>query len=411
MSDSFEPKRPRVEVYSLSTAERKAIFDNVYFDEDSLDVDNELFKKESQELNIKEIMKYKEYYKKLNSIEFDKLAKVGEELKRKLYDARSKLGIKVNNILDECGLTIISNRLGPLLFDFVDDNLDDDKRKNIVEILRKVYEDEMDDVIILDKMLKALGLKKYFDYKVRVPLDSKGNPCAPAKMNGIIQTDAAQNNRNFIFPFPFFKVTTHFPVFYCHSVFCDFVDILDDRKTNKVVEKYEEFIEKDNGKIKRKLDDCISELILSILSVNEEQNNYVLDVTQALLSLFGFATTFINCRIENESGSTIAILGAAVLKEKFPFIMIAESNNSYSLDTVLKHLQSYGLSKVKFIDNDPCFLITYDRGILYVYGIAKVNCRVVCTCLLSLEFTNHLFNVQKFQDKLFKCLGALRFFF
>jgi hypothetical protein len=77
----------------------------------------------------------------------------------------------------------------------------------------------------------------------------------------------------------------------------------------------------------------------------------------------------------------------------------------------LQGLQYYGLTSAEFIDNDPCFLITFDRGILYVYGVAKVNRRVVCSCLLSLEFTNYFFNVQKFTDTLFRCLGALRFFF
>ncbi len=36
---------------------------------------------------------------------------------------------------------------------------------------------------------------------------------------------------------------------------------------------------------------------------------------------------------------------------------------------------------------------------------------VVCSCLLSLEFTNYFFNVEGFNDKLFRCFGVLRLFF
>lgn len=381
----------------------------------SLDVDNELFKKESRELDISETMKYKEYRRKLCSIECDRLESALERLKcirretelaaDKFKDARSKLGIKINNMLDACDLTIISNRLQSLLFDLVDDDLDEEKRKNIVEILRKVYEDDMDDVITLDKLLKALGLKSYFDIKVRVPLDSKGKPYAPHVMNGMIQTDAAKNDRHFIFPFPYYNITTYFPVFFCHPMFVDFVDILEERNTNKVVEKYKDFIGKDNGNIKRRLDNCVSRLILLILSVNEGQNNYVFDFAGILLSLFGIGKVFMNYKIENEYEHEIMLNAAVFTNNKFqlPFIMIAESYNAYSVDKVLKLLQSYGLAKVEFIDNDPCFLITYDRGILHVYGIAEL-------CALAFYLWNSLITVLMFKNFKIICSNALLHF-
>ena len=52
-----------------------------------------------------------------------------------------------------------------------------------------------------------------------------------------------------------------------------------------------------------------------------------------------------------------------------------------------KGAQYYGIMDMDYIDNDPCFLMIIDKGILYIYGMAKVNRRVVCSCLLSLEFT------------------------
>ena len=69
------------------------------------------------------------------------------------------------------------------------------------------------------------------------------------------------------------------------------------------------------------------------------------------------------------------------------------------------------MTDLEYIDNDPCFLITLDRGIFYLYGAAKVNRRVVCSCLLSLEFTSHFFNIGGFTETLYKCLSAIYFFY
>ena len=69
------------------------------------------------------------------------------------------------------------------------------------------------------------------------------------------------------------------------------------------------------------------------------------------------------------------------------------------------------MTDLEYIDNDPCFLITLDRGIFYLYGAAKVNRRVVCSCLLSLEFTSHFFNIGGFTETLYKCFSAIYFFY
>lgn len=68
----------------------------------------------------------------------------------------------------------------------------------------------------------------------------------------------------------------------------------------------------------------------------------------------------------------------------------------------------YGIPTAELIDND---LITIDKGIFYLYGMAKVNIRVVCICLLSLEFTNYHFNIEGFTGTLYRCLSGLYFFY
>ena len=54
--------------------------------------------------------------------------------------------------------------------------------------------------------------------------------------------------------------------------------------------------------------------------------------------------------------------------------------------------------KKEFIDNDPCILI---RGILFLYGMTKVNFRV----------SSNQFNVEGFNDALYRFVSALYFFY
>jgi hypothetical protein len=160
------------------------------------------------------------------------------------------------------------------------------------------------------------------------------------------------------------------------------------------------------------LDLCVCSLIETVLKSGENQDED--DFLNELVSAFDklFKTTS-RARFEDTimKFSNTSIKGAAVFLGYFPYIIIKANINSYSINSVIQGLQCYGLIEYEYIDNDPCFLITIDKGIFYLYGLAKVNRRVVCTCLLSLEFTCYLFNIGGFLDKLHKCFGALFFFY
>ena len=162
-------------------------------------------------------------------------------------------------------------------------------------------------------------------------------------------------------------------------------------------------------------DRCIGDLIVAFLDDNELNNegNFVQKVTKALAKLFPRSQVQRNVNIKSEiSNLPQGIkLDAAVLIGDFPFIILEAKNNCYSIHAVLQGLQYYGLTTTEFIDNDPCFLLTLDKGILYLYGVAKVNCRVVCSCLLSLEFTNYHFDIEGFTGTLYRCISGLYFFY
>ena len=96
--------------------------------------------------------------------------------------------------------------------------------------------------------------------------------------------------------------------------------------------------------------------------------------------------------------------------EQFPLLLSSLDLTLYSMNSVLKGLQQYGIMNMDYIDNDPCFLMTVDKGIMYLYGMAKANRRIVCSCLLSLEFTSYAFNINDFRRNLYRTFSALAFF-
>jgi hypothetical protein len=430
MYDQKAAKRAWLDEASMTPFERKNIFDELYHGEPSFDVDNEIFKKQSEELDGTEMTLYWKYLNKLEAQESILLDRILNKTKRILYEseiaviesrrllaefdlARTQFFIKYGkNIIDESFLIIVCNELGPLLFDIVNDKNSPDEKRNL-EIIKIITECSGNDIENRECLLKSLNLYQNYSGKVRIPLDSKRIPITPSMMNGSIQNVAARNDVNFVYPYPF-GIENHFPVFFCHSVFVDFADILNDRVTNNVVGKYKEFLNSEPD-IKMKLDKCIAYLIGALLSFEsgQKENSLVEGVVSALKILFPPTKVQSNIEITSvtEDIQSKFAMDAVVAIDKFPFILLEAKDSAYSLNAVLQGLQLFGLTSTAFIDNDPCFLITFDRGILFVYGVAKVNCRVVCSCLLSLEFTNYSFNVQKFTDTLFKCLGALRFFF
>ena len=391
---SFQPERKRARLL-LPPFEKKRIFHEIY---KNVEVpSDDFFTKSSEEL-LAEDTPYFSYYCQLK-VEESKLAKIESTIFINKFCGK----------VDEIVLISICNRLDSLLFDLLDKNLNDEKKEKIIEIITECTKNDQK---TCKAILEILNLNQSQDRTALIPVDSKRIPYAPSAMTGSININAAQNNLNYVYPFPFNNITNHFPVFCCHPVFSNFMDILYNRVSKSIVGEYNGFI---NGDIGKKVEDCASSLIVAILTVEpgQEEFQFVEKVTAALQILFGPNAVKSNFGVgsRTEKSSSNIAMDAAVLIKHFPFIIIEAKNNSYSMNAVLQGLQYYGLTNMDFIDNDPSFLITLDTGIFYVYGVAKVNRRVVCSCLLSLEFTNYFFNIEGFNDKLFRCLGALRFFF
>lgn len=118
--------------------------------------------------------------------------------------------------------------------------------------------------------------------------------------------------------------------------------------------------------IASKMDKCLCKLIVAMLDRKdaESEDEFVLEVVDALKELFPAVGTKIKPKRGNENSieyemDAVIFVGT----EAFPFVVIEAKNNSYSMNAVLQGLQYYEIIQMYYIDNDPCFLMTIDKGI------------------------------------------------
>ena len=454
MSEPPEKKAKHDVVPILDPLVKKQIFDQIYGNNQSVNVENDFFNKNSNELAMENTqyinycseLAVAEKFKSLReekikialaleeseiAFELEKAEKLrflreeklkievaleeSETARKALETAQSKFITKAGagHIVDNRGLISICNELGPLLFDLVDDMLSDDQKSVVAHKIKEFLKNDSNDRKCKD-LLKILNLDHFVYQNTRIPVNSNFFVCIPSKVNGVIQYKAGEDNLNYIYPFPF-GITTHFPVFFCHPVFANFMDIVHNRNNvNPKVIEYKKYMI-DNSCLANQFDRCIADLIVAFLDGKEQdmEIDFVHKVTEALVKVFPSSKVQSNVQVTSEiSNLPQGIkLDAAVLIGDFPFIILEAKNNCYSIHAVLQGLQYYGLTTTEFIDNDPCFILTLDKGILYLYGVAKVNCRVVCSCLLSLEFTNYHFDIEGFTGTLYRCISGLYFFY
>lgn len=399
-----EPPEKRVKG-GLSSWEKKQIFDNIYNNNPQLSVDDNLFTKDSKEL-AEENNQYSLYLSEL---------KRREMIEFKCEEVH-KITLAQNQFIGTIGKKYLGNTLsmrvcfglGSLLVDLVDNKLSHIQKIEVYEIIKEILRDEPKKC---KKLLQILSLDKVIFQNTRIPLKSQRLVC----MDGQVQFEANENDCNFIYPFPF-GIKLHFPVFFCHSVFGDFMDILHERNPNNpVVSEYQNFMNthRNEGTLVNEQDECMANLIVAFLTkaTDQDEKKFAGKVSSALSKLFPSVKSNLKVKSEIPDLSPEIKMDAAVLIGGFPFIILEAKKNSYSINAVLQGFQYYGLTTAEFIDNDPCFLVTFDKGIFYLYGMAKVNCRVVCSCLLSLEFTNYHFNIEGFTGTLYRCLSGLYFFY
>jgi hypothetical protein len=429
-----EPSEKRVKFTSnVSAVDRKKLFDEVYEGNPSLDMKDELFNKEYWELaHEPEPIPYGRYFVRLKFAEEiakceTELVKIKAELAKfdaeidksdaeiaKREAAEAKFCLKAGK--DQfrfSSLKNICNELGPLLFDLVykEEELSKESKFDIVYKIKKSFENDFG---AFKKLINILGLDRFYVGETIIPCHSDGVPFSPSSMNAYAQVTSFKRRQkhSLIYPFPFGE-TTHFPVFFCHPVFANLMDILHERNpSNPMVQEYKKFME-DNlaGKRGQGLDECLARLITTVLDANmmKRESQLVKEISQALKELFPAHSVKTNDKIKNNHSENQ--VGLAIHIGDFPFIIVEAKHESYSINAALQGFRNYRNTKAELIDNDPGFLITLDKGILYLYGIAKVTSRVVCTCLLSLEFSSYLFNVEDFSGTLYRCLSGLYFFY
>jgi hypothetical protein len=180
-----EPPEKRVKddvAPTLSTFERKRIFDSIYNGNPSLDIEDNLFKKDSKELG-KEAIIYTLYYEELKLSE-----EVATEIKLKveasrLKNAEAKFSLRAGvSLFDPSLLNEVCFGLGSLLFDFVDDEkeLTDDGKKEVAIKIKNILDYNVEEC---KSLLSNLGLFDFVFQNIRVPLNSKRSACVPSSMN------------------------------------------------------------------------------------------------------------------------------------------------------------------------------------------------------------------------------------
>jgi hypothetical protein len=159
----------------LSPVERYSIFNEIYDGRFKLNLEDELFQKSFNELES-ENTSYRQYLLKLKDVEEqlkqerreaafklkqaeEKLKQAEEKLKQERHEAAerkffSKAG---PNLFEPFILKQISNELGPLLFEFVNDNLTPAQKDNVIGVIRRVLGNDLEKC---NNLLGVLGLNQ-----------------------------------------------------------------------------------------------------------------------------------------------------------------------------------------------------------------------------------------------------------
>ena len=428
-------KRKRLDEKTLGPFDRYWIFTQVYKGAFPLNPDDNLFKKNSEELGVEDTI-YGLYLTELENAERkqrkaemkQREAEIELEMKQrkiekkileaKFKEAKDKFISKVGNGFSRKKLlSEVCQGLGSLLYQYLDGNLTPEQKIDFFETVKSIVVPNagFEAFLVLINRCRLDGFDGIKSNAVAFPLKSNGFPVAPSSITGSTQVFFEKDYQNFIYPYPF-GIINHFPVFFCHSVFGKFMAIVKRQENvSGDLAAYNQFM--NNNEIASKMDNCLSKLISSVLDLKQTKKEvpFVVEIVDAIKELFPVVKVQDQTDSQKGIANTVSSnvkMDAAVKIREFPFIIIEAKHTSYSINAVLQGLQYYGITTTgkDFIDNNPSFLFTIDKGFLFIYGVATVNGRIVCTCLVSLEFTNYHLNANDFLGTLYRCIGALYYF-
>ena len=332
-----------------------------------------------------------------------KKRKLDEETEQEAADLQ-KCKLELENLLDNrYNFKSHSKQMQDLLETLKNHNYSLIDRENQRKLsLSKIYELSLHVKKIFnqneqDFVLQQLGLK--------VVLNDSGKAFAPCRFTGFNDLDlqAVKQEYYIIFGHPI-DDNIEFPVVFCHQMFGDFLDIINDNRDNKIVEEYFSFLDEESGNNLKKLNICYVQLFNAILSHSGTEVTISKEVTEAFSKLFG--AEHIKQNADVRKFSTDAIIS---LKD-FPFAIIEFKDRKYSIEAVYRALQYYASYAGSYIDNFPSFIITIDRCFMSFFGVATVNYRSVCDHLVTIELTGCRSETNDSMTKFRRIIGALSFF-
>lgn len=185
-------------------------------------------------------------------------------------------------------------------------------------------------------------------------------------------------------------------------MFGDFLDIINDNSVNIILKKYYFFLDSQNN-IKN-IDECCLELFKIILNSTGTEKDISKGVTKAFKDLFG--TEF----IEENFPIQKFLMDVMISLNNFPFAIIELNDRKYSIDVVYQALQYYASFTERYLDNFPAFILTIDRGFMFIYGAVTVNRKTICDYLVSIELSGCRSETNNSAKMFRRAIGALLFF-
>ena len=177
-----QTKRAKIEIQFLDPLERHAIFNNIPGNEGLLSPEDELFQKDSFQLESEGSTHF-EYRRELQ--------------KKEIRMAEERIKMKVRDLIEPIKLKIICNDLDPkLLCDLASERLTYEQKIDVIHIIKHELINEKTKC---DQLVYLLELETINADHTLLPKNEDGSLCVPSQMTRQIQLSAEKADENLVF--------------------------------------------------------------------------------------------------------------------------------------------------------------------------------------------------------------------